>query len=52
MGNLGDRLGRKRVMLAGVVIFIAGSLFGAMAPNAGALIAARAIIRTPRLSSP
>jgi EmrB/QacA subfamily drug resistance transporter len=43
-GSLGDRLGRKRVMLGGVVVFIAGSLFGAMAPNTGSLIAARGIM--------
>ncbi len=43
-GTLGDRIGRKRVMLAGVVVFIAGSLFGAFAPNTESLIAARAIM--------
>jgi EmrB/QacA subfamily drug resistance transporter len=43
-GSLGDRLGRKRVMLGGVVVFIGGSLFGAMAPNTGSLIAARGIM--------
>ncbi len=43
-GTLGDRLGRKRVMLGGVVVFIAGSVFGALAPNIGSLIAARAIM--------
>jgi EmrB/QacA subfamily drug resistance transporter len=43
-GTLGDRLGRKRVMLAGLVVFIAGSVFGALAPNTGSLIAARAIM--------
>ena len=43
-GTLGDRFGRKRVMLFGVVVFIAGSLFGALAPNTPSLIAARAIM--------
>ncbi|MCX8032175.1 MAG: MFS transporter [Thermoleophilia bacterium] len=43
-GTLGDRLGRKRVMLGGLVVFIAGSLFGALAPNIPCLIAARAIM--------
>jgi EmrB/QacA subfamily drug resistance transporter len=43
-GTLGDRLGRKRVMLAGVAVFIAGSAFGALAPNTDTLIAARAIM--------
>ena len=32
-GTLGDRLGRKKVMLFGVAVFIAGSLLGALAPN-------------------
>lgn len=43
-GTLGDRLGRKRVMLFGVAVFVAGSVFGALAPNTGSLIAARAIM--------
>ena len=43
-GSLGDRLGRKRVMLFGLAVFIAGSVFGAFAPNTNALIAARAIM--------
>ena len=43
-GSLSDRLGRKRLMLAGVAIFSAGSLFGALAPNTQTLIAARAIM--------
>jgi len=43
-GTLGDRLGRKRVMLFGVVVFVAGSVFGALAPNTDSLIAARAIM--------
>ncbi len=43
-GTLGDRLGRKRVMLAGVVVFVAGSIFGALAPNTPSLIAARGIM--------
>ena len=33
MGTLGDRLGRKRVMLGGLGVFIGGSLFGALAPS-------------------
>lgn len=43
-GTLGDRLGRRRVMLMGVGIFVAGSVFGALAPNTGSLIAARGIM--------
>ncbi len=43
-GTLGDRIGRKKVMLGGVAVFIVGSLLGALAPNTGTLIAARAIM--------
>jgi EmrB/QacA subfamily drug resistance transporter len=43
-GTLGDRLGRRRVMLIGVTIFVAGSVFGALAPNTPSLIAARGIM--------
>jgi EmrB/QacA subfamily drug resistance transporter len=43
-GTLGDRLGRKKVMLGGLVVFIAGSIFGALAPNTESLIAARAVM--------
>jgi predicted MFS family arabinose efflux permease len=44
MGTLGDWLGRKRVMLGGLSVFVAGSLFGALAPNATLLIAARVVM--------
>jgi len=44
MGMLGDRLGRKRVMLGGLGVFIGGSLFGALAPSVGMLVAARVIM--------
>jgi EmrB/QacA subfamily drug resistance transporter len=44
VGTLGDRLGRKRVMLCGVAVFVAGSLLGALAPNTPTLIGARAIM--------
>ena len=43
-GALGDRLGRRRVMLTGVGVFCAGSLIGAVAPNVGWLIAGRAVM--------
>ena len=41
-GALGDRFGRRRVMLAGLVIFGVGSLASAFAPSAEALILLRA----------
>ena len=40
-GVLGDRFGRKRVMLGALVIFGAGSVACAYAPGPGAFIAAR-----------
>ena len=39
----GDLLGRRRVFLAGVVIFITGSMLSGLAPSTGVLIAARAL---------
>ena len=43
MGSLGDRLGRKRVLLAGLALFGAASAACAFADSAGVLIAARAV---------
>ncbi len=40
-GRIGDLIGRKRVFLAGVVVFTAASLLCGIAPSQGALIAAR-----------
>src|SRR3954463_15171046 len=40
---LADRYGRRRVFTAGVLIFTAASAAGALAPNVGVLIAARAV---------
>ena len=42
-GTLGDLYGRKRAFMAGVGVFTAGSLFCALAPSLGVLIAARAV---------
>ncbi|MGW5777253.1 MFS transporter [Streptomyces sp. NPDC003863] len=42
-GSLGDRYGRRRVFVIGVAWFAAASLLCGLAPNAGVLIAARAL---------
>src|SRR5215469_7698695 len=42
-GRAGDILGRRRVFLAGIVIFTVASLAGGLAPSAGVLLAARAV---------
>ncbi|CAM3289470.1 MFS transporter [Nocardioides dubius] len=41
MGSLGDRIGRRRLLLIGATGFAAVSALAAFAPNAGSLIAAR-----------
>jgi EmrB/QacA subfamily drug resistance transporter len=43
-GMLGDLLGRKRIMLAGVAVFSIGSVIGALAGNVDLLIASRVIM--------
>jgi EmrB/QacA subfamily drug resistance transporter len=43
-GLLGDRLGRKKVLLAGMVVFGAGSAASAMAGSAAQLIAFRSVM--------
>src|SRR5437899_5891801 len=43
-GLLGDRFGRKRVMLTSLALFGAGSAACAYAPSAGAFIAARVVL--------
>ncbi|MGH3288322.1 MAG: MFS transporter, partial [Streptosporangiaceae bacterium] len=43
-GMIGDELGRKKVMLAGVAVFCAGSVLSALAPNPAVLIAGRAVM--------
>ncbi|MGW0394541.1 MFS transporter [Streptomyces sp. NPDC003042] len=42
-GALGDRFGRRRIFVLGVVWFAVGSLLCGLAPNAGVLVAARAL---------
>ncbi|MFG2890502.1 MFS transporter [Streptomyces sp. NPDC048248] len=42
-GALGDRYGRRRIFVIGVVWFAAASLLCGLAPNAGVLIAARGL---------
>jgi len=42
-GTLGDRFGRKRVFLFGVIVFTLGSVLCGFAPSLGALIAGRVI---------
>lgn len=43
-GVLGDRFGRKRILLGGLVLFGLASVGAAFAPTAEALIAARAVL--------
>ncbi|WP_420078246.1 DHA2 family efflux MFS transporter permease subunit [Streptomyces sp. JL4002] len=42
-GALGDRFGRRRIFVVGVVWFAVGSLLCGLAPDAGVLVAARAL---------
>ncbi|MEV5650725.1 MFS transporter [Nocardia sp. NPDC052254] len=44
MGNLGDRIGRRNILLAGAAVFGLASLLAAFATGAGMLIAARALM--------
>jgi DHA2 family multidrug resistance protein-like MFS transporter len=44
MGALGDRIGRRRLLLCGAAAFGAASLAAAYADSAGTLIAARAVL--------
>ena len=42
-GRTGDRLGRKRVFLGGLAVFLLGSFLCGIAPNVAALVSARAL---------
>ncbi|MEU6283685.1 MFS transporter [Streptomyces sp. NPDC047028] len=44
MGSLGDRIGRRRLLLMGAAAFGGASLLAAYADSAGTLIAARAVL--------
>ncbi|MFJ9120791.1 MFS transporter [Streptomyces sp. NPDC102394] len=44
MGSLGDRIGRRRLLLLGAAAFGTASLIAAYADSAGTLIAARAVL--------
>ena len=42
-GTLGDRFGRRRAFVLGAAVFAAGSVWSALAPDPGHLVAARAV---------
>ncbi|MGW5052648.1 MFS transporter [Actinokineospora sp. NPDC004072] len=44
MGNLGDRIGRRKLLLVGAAAFTVASILAAYAPNAELLVAARALL--------
>ena len=44
MGMLGDRIGRRKLLLMGAAAFSGASVCAAFAPSAGTLIAARAVL--------
>ncbi|MGW5469514.1 DHA2 family efflux MFS transporter permease subunit [Streptomyces chartreusis] len=43
-GLLGDRFGRRRMLITGLGVFLAGSLVGALAGDVNAVVAARAVM--------
>ncbi|MFD3451761.1 MFS transporter [Streptomyces sp. NPDC058691] len=43
-GLLGDRWGRRRMLIAGLAVFLAGSVLGVLADSAGPVIAARTVM--------
>ncbi|HZP19085.1 MAG TPA: MFS transporter [Bauldia sp.] len=44
MGTLGDRIGRRKLLLIGAAAFAGGSMLAAFAPNADLLVGARALL--------
>lgn len=44
MGTLGDRIGRRRLLLWGAAVFAAASVFAAFASSAAMLVVARAVL--------
>lgn len=44
MGVLGDRIGRRRLLLTGAAAFLVASLLAAFSPNAELLVASRALL--------
>src|SRR5256885_2281712 len=48
MGALGDRVGRRNVLLVGTIVFGAGAIVGAAASSASVLIIARAVMGVGR----
>ncbi|MFT4042555.1 MAG: MFS transporter [Gordonia sp. (in: high G+C Gram-positive bacteria)] len=44
MGNVGDRVGRRRILLAGAALFGVASVVAAFSPTAAVLVGARAVM--------
>lgn len=42
-GVFADRVGRRQMLLAGIAVFVGGSLLGALAPNPGVIMVARTV---------
>ena len=47
MGTLGDRIGRRKLLLIGATTFGLASLLAAFSTSAGMLIASRALMGSP-----
>ncbi|MEU6523923.1 MFS transporter [Streptomyces sp. NPDC046924] len=43
LGALGDRLGRKPMLVTGLIVFLAASVLAGLAPSAGIMLAARVL---------